>query len=95
MTILKNEPLAQSFKSNKKFNTRIHLIDKHTGKVFKKKYFTDPQFAFHILNCYEINDAKEQLKAIQIDLCSYDIDGFHIEDFTFDNMFSGKRYEII
>ena len=93
LTIIRNEPLARAFQTDKHFNTRIHLINKHTGHIVKQKFITKPQFSFHFLNCFEEYDSDQKLKQINIDVCSYELDDFNIENLTYENMYAGKLNE--
>ncbi len=93
LSILSNAPISSCFKPNKTFPTHIHLINKHTGQVVEQKFVTIPQFAFHYLNCFEVLDNSGSLKEICIDVCSYNIDTFDINNFTYENLYSGKVNE--
>ena len=90
LRILKNEPLQYSLVKDKSLETKIHLINKHTGQVINKKFVTMPQISFHFINCYEERDESNQLKRIQIDLCSFDVDDFDVDILKYDVWYSDK-----
>ncbi|CAF0901215.1 unnamed protein product [Brachionus calyciflorus] len=86
-SLIKNKPRSSALISYKDMPTRIHLINKHNGNILKKKFVTDPQFTFHYINAYEKDDQ------ILLDLSSYDSKYFNVENFSYENMKSGKLME--
>ena len=92
VSLLLNNPISECFKVKKNFETRIHIIDKHTGKLLKQRFKTIPQFSFHIMNCYEVVDNLQNLSEICVDICSYDVETFDLANFTYENMYSGLNF---
>lgn len=90
VAIMKNNPISNCFKTHKNFETRIHLADKRTGKIVRQRFKTIPQFSFHYINCFEVRESNGTLRDICIDICSYNIDTFDIELFTYENLYSGN-----
>lgn len=85
--LIRNKPKSTGLITDKDMQTRIHVINKHTGEVVKQKFVTDPQFTFHYINSYESGNK------IILDLCSYDANHFDANNFSYDNMYSGKLME--
>ena len=56
---------------NPNFQTQIHLVDRKTGKIYPKKFYTDVQVTFHHINSYEIYETDPERHEIFIDICSY------------------------
>jgi carotenoid cleavage dioxygenase-like enzyme len=79
-----NKPTSAALKMNPNFETQIHLVDRKTGQILKKKFYTDPQFTFHHINAYEINEKDPSKHELFIDLCSYSPKGFEIDSFNYD-----------
>lgn len=77
---------------NQSFPTRIHVINKKTGEVLPQKFVADPQFSFHHINAYEINESENNLKLV-VDISSYNSKHFDINNFSFENMYSGNLME--
>jgi carotenoid cleavage dioxygenase-like enzyme len=93
MAVIKNKPATAGIITEPNLPTRIHIIDKRTGKVIDKKFTTDPQFTFHYINAYENVNASTNKTEIILDVSSYDAQHFDINNFTFDNMYTGKLIE--
>ncbi|RNA37943.1 beta-beta-carotene 15-15 -monooxygenase [Brachionus plicatilis] len=83
-SLIKNKPRSSALVTQKDRPTRIHIINKHTGEIVNKKFVTDPQFTFHYINAYELDDQ------ILLDLSSYDAKHFNVENFSYENMRDGK-----
>ena len=79
-----NKPISTAINMNKNFKTQIHLLNRKTGQVIEKKFFTDPQFTFHHINAYEINETDPTKHELFIDLCSYSTKDFHLNTFQYD-----------
>jgi carotenoid cleavage dioxygenase-like enzyme len=88
LAIIKNRPLSDCFVMKSNLKTRIHLIEKKSGKILEQKYLTKSQFSFHFLNSYETIIGNEGF--IIIDISSYDSEGFDLKDFTHENIYSGS-----
>ena len=73
------------------FNTRIHIVDKKTGEIYKQSYFTDPLFLFHHINAYEKRDSANNLTEIICDICAYDAKYFDINSFSYVDFLSKKN----
>jgi carotenoid cleavage dioxygenase-like enzyme len=86
--LVSNGPLTNAFRSNDNFRTRIHLINRQTGEIHKNKYETEAQFCFHIINSYEDSNEESGKNEIIIDLCSYEMHEFDINNFTIENLFT-------
>jgi carotenoid cleavage dioxygenase-like enzyme len=86
--LVTNGPLTNAFRSDENFRTRIHLINRQTGEILKHKYETEAQFSFHIINSYENQDEESGKMEIIIDLCSYEMHEFDINNFTIENLFT-------
>ena len=54
-----NKTFADALVMMPNLNTRIHLIERRTGKRLKRKFHTCPLFLFHHINAYEITINKE------------------------------------
>ena len=81
---LANKPFTSALKTNQNFQTQIHLIDRHTGQLLQKKFVTDPQFTFHHVNAFEVNQNDSNKHELIIDVCSYDAKTFEIKNFNYD-----------
>lgn len=75
--------------TNHSFPTRIHVIEKKTGRVLPQKFVADPQFTFHHINSYEIKESNANLRIV-VDISSYNSKHFDINDFSFENMYAGN-----
>jgi len=91
-SILRNKSIAKAMIVNQSFPTRIHVINKNTGQVLPQKFVAEPQFTFHHINSYEINETDSNLRLI-VDISSYNSKHFDINNFTFENMYSGNLME--
>jgi carotenoid cleavage dioxygenase-like enzyme len=74
-----NQPVSTALNMNKKFNTRIHLVERATGNLIKHKYFTKPQVSLHQINAYEVTENSKT--KILVDVCSYD--ELDVKDFAY------------
>ena len=91
-----NNSYADALVMKKNFNTRVHLIDKRTGKnacVHGQKFYTLPLFLFHHINAYETYDADKKLSEIHVDVCAYDPNKFDIQALTYEDMFTENLSE--
>ena len=92
--IFTNAPYSDVLVMKKDFNTRIHLIDKRTGKNVCQKngqsFVTVPLFLFHHINAYETYDSENRLSEIHVDVVAYDPAKFDIKAFTYENVFTEK-----
>ena len=79
-----NKPTSTALKMNPNFQTQIHLVDRKTGQILNKKFYTDPQVTFHHINAFEINEKDPSKHELFIDLCSYSPKGFEIDSFNYD-----------
>ena len=77
-----NKPTATAINMNPNFHTRIHLVNRKSGQILQKKFYTDPQISFHHINAYEINEDDESKHELLIDVCSYKT--FNINIFNYD-----------
>jgi carotenoid cleavage dioxygenase-like enzyme len=75
---------------NDSLPTRIHVIEKKTGRVLPHKFITDPQFTFHHVNAFERNNESENSFHLVVDISSYDAKHFDMKNFSYDKMESGK-----
>lgn len=82
--LITNKPFSNALKMNPNYDTKIHLINRHTGEVVNKKYYTEPIFVFHHINAYESQETKE----ILVDVCAYNPNYFKIEDLLYENFFT-------
>ena len=84
--LLTNKTFADALVMRKTFKTRIHLIDRRTGKrAGKAKYRTEPLFLFHHINAYENKDNE-----LLVDVCAYDPEHFDIKALTYADMFTER-----
>ena len=93
LAVIKNKPATAGIVTEPNLTTRIHVIDKRTGKVINKKFIAEPQFSFHYINAYETVNKSNNKAEIILDVSSYDPKHFDINNFTFDNMHAGKLIE--
>ena len=95
-SLVNSRPLSDCFVIKPELQTRIHLISKQTGEIVKQKYITQSQFCFHFINCFEEtkSDGTENSgDEVCIDICSYDSSTFNINNFNYENLYSGKLDE--
>ena len=91
MGLIKNRAHSEALKMNPNWNTRIRIINKHTGEEVRQKFITDPLFTFHHINAYEKVDPLNSNKIeIVVDICAYDPHYFDINKFTYEYMFTEK-----
>ena len=86
-----NKPISEALSMNPEWNTRVRIINKHTGQESKQKFITEPLFTFHHINAYEKVDPNNPNKIeIMVDACIYDPKTFDINSFQYEYMFTGK-----
>jgi carotenoid cleavage dioxygenase-like enzyme len=94
-SFLKGLILNKSFKDalimDENFQTRVHVVDKKTGKICKQKFITDPLFLFHHINAYEKRDSENNLTEIVCDICAYDPKNFDISALSYAEMFTDEK----
>ena len=88
--LFNNKAFSDALIMDPNFDTKIHIINKKTGEVIKKKFYTDSIFVFHHINAYEKHDANSNLSEIIVDVCAYDPKYFSIKDLTYEDMFTDK-----
>ena len=81
---LSNKAYSDSVQTKPDQKTRIIVVDKKTGEISKKFFFTDPLICFHHINAYETYEPFY----INIDICLYDPKYFQINDFKYKKLFS-------
>lgn len=69
--IVTNRSFADNLYMNKEWNTRIHLVNRHTGEIIKKEFRTEPMFVFHHTNAYE-KYVDGKCTDLIVDICAYD-----------------------
>lgn len=79
-----NKPMTDAILTKPDQKTRIYIIDKNTGEISKKYFFTDPLISFHHINAFETYEPH----FINIDICGYDPKCFEVNDFKYKKMFS-------
>lgn len=85
-----NKPYSDAIVTNENCLTKIHLIDRTTGKIYEQKYHTVPMVVFHHINSYEVYDSLKNIAEIIVDVSSYDPKYFDLKSFTVENMYSEK-----
>ena len=65
--LVRDRPFIENFRWRPELGTRIVLMDLTDGSV-RGEYRTDPFFAFHHINAYDLDDAD----GVVLDICSYD-----------------------
>ncbi|CAK8673249.1 unnamed protein product [Clavelina lepadiformis] len=65
--------------------TRIHLVDKRTGKRFPAVFETDPLVVYHYINAFEEDGH------VVLDMCCYQGQGFY-EKFLVENLEEGPQH---
>lgn len=88
--VLFNKAYSECLTMNKHFTTKIHLIDRRTGKLYPQKFYTQPLFVFHHINAYEVYNAQSELVQVNVDIVSYDVDEFDLNKFTYQDMFTER-----
>ncbi|XP_068936479.1 carotenoid-cleaving dioxygenase, mitochondrial isoform X4 [Petaurus breviceps papuanus] len=61
------------------YNTRFHVVDKHTGKVLPGVFYSKPFISFHQINAFEDQDC------VVVDLCCHD-DGRILSAYQLQNL---------
>ena len=64
--------------------TRIYIVDKHTGEVCCKYFFTDPLITFHHINALETFEPH----FIFVDIIAYDPKFFEVNAFKYKKLFT-------
>jgi len=90
LALLRNKAVSSALIMNDSLPTRIHVIEKKTGRVLPQKFITDPQFTFHHVNAFERNNESENNLQLVVDISSYDAKHFDMKNFSYDKMESGK-----
>lgn len=85
-SILLNKSISNILRVDRRFDARIHLVNRHTGKRIKSKYCTEPMCVFHHINAYEDESNEE----IVMDVCAYDVKDLDITQFTREKILSGE-----
>ena len=89
--VLLNKTFSDALYMDETFKTQIHIVNKKTGEICKRKYFTDPLFLFHHINAYEKRDEQNNVTEICVDICAYDPKNFDIKAQTYAEMFTEKN----
>jgi len=84
--LITKRPFMDCMQMDSNWNTRIHLINRHTGEIVKKKFHTDPIFFFHAINSFE--QKKDDKTEIYVDLCSYNPSDFDVKTLRYDHVFT-------
>lgn len=67
--LLRDRPFIENFRWRPELGTRIVLIGLADGRV-RGEYRTDPFFAFHHINAYDVDGGSDD--GVVLDICSYD-----------------------
>ena len=79
VNLVKNKPFDACMVMEPATITRIHLIERKSGRVLKCRLHTDPLFCFHHINAYETPDGK----AMHVDLITYDPATYNLSTLTY------------
>lgn len=79
-----NRSLTDSVVTKPDQKTRIIIVDKRTGEICRKYFFTDPLITFNHINAFETHDPH----FIFVDICAYEPKYFEVNDFKYKKLFS-------
>lgn len=81
-----NRPISSAIVRDPSIKTRIHLIEKSSGRLVDQKFSSTPICFFHVINCFE----KE--RQVIIDICAYGANDLQIDKFTYKQMFRAESF---
>ncbi|XP_039085114.1 beta,beta-carotene 9',10'-oxygenase isoform X4 [Hyaena hyaena] len=76
---IRGKAIADGISWEPQYNTRFHVVDKHTGQLLQGMYYSKPFITFHQINAFEDQGC------IVIDLCCQD-DGRSLEVYWLQNL---------
>ena len=77
------KPVSDAVITKPDQKTRIIIVNKKTGEICRKFFFTDPLVTFNHINAFETHDPH----FIYVDICAYDPKCFEVNDFKYNKLF--------